>query len=406
MPIEQKSEQDEPKKVKQGISGKKKVIMAVSFVIILVCGILFWQSLKISRQDKDLKDMSQAESRFTQEKAGLEKKISSLQDDITRITAQQETLRRDQAQEMQVEIDKLAQKVKEAQNRLAAVNKEKNALLEELNTIKAAGETKKSPDLRAKDNDKQSSRAAKEAEKERLRQEKAQREQEVRLAKASGKKEIAGLQQKITKLNQTNSRLETQLNTAKSQLTEFEKTKKELQQADKKNQDLSQSSDKQKAEIAKLKSDFTALSRLYDQLQAKAEDLYLQAEDASRVPSLEKAIGSLTKERKLLKEQIARQQSQIAAFNMVKAGLMRDVASAYMQGKIFDLAINYYDNSLKLDPRSADAHYKLGLIYKYSRDNTKKALYHFKKYLELTPNAKNRKEVEYLVDMLSQPEIR
>jgi heme/copper-type cytochrome/quinol oxidase subunit 2 len=61
MPIEQKSEQDEPKKVKQGISGKKKVIMAVSFVIILVCGILFWQSVKISRQDKDLKDMSQTE---------------------------------------------------------------------------------------------------------------------------------------------------------------------------------------------------------------------------------------------------------------------------------------------------------------------------------------------------------
>lgn len=406
MPIEQKSEQDEPKKVKQGISGKKKVIMAVSFVIILVCGILFWQSVKISRQDKDLKDMSQSELRFTQEKAGLEKKINSLQDDIARITAQQETLRQNQAQEMQAEIDGLKQKVKEVQNRLAAVTKEKNALLEELNAVKAAGEAKKSPDLRAKDNDKQSARAAKEAEKERLRQEKAQREQEVRLAKASGKKEIAGLQQKISGLNQANSRLEAQLNTAKSQLTEFEKTKKELQQADKKNQDLSQSSDKQKAEIAKLKSDFTALSKLYDQLQAKAEDLYLQAEDASRVPSLEKAIGSLTKERKLLKEQIARQQSQIAAFNMVKAGLMRDVASAYMQGKIFDLAINYYDNSLKLDPRSADAHYKLGLIYKYSRDNTKKALYHFKKYLELTPNAKNRKEVEYLVDMLSQPEIR
>jgi tetratricopeptide (TPR) repeat protein len=308
---------------------------------------------------------------------------------------------------MQVEIDGLKQKIKEAQNRLVVANKEKSGLLEELNNFRAAEEeVRKKSDSLTKANDKNFIRQQKEAEKERLRQEKAQREQEVRLAKASGKKEIVGLQQKITKLNQANSRLETELNTAKSQLTEFDKTKKELQQADKKNQALSQYSDKQKAEIAKLKSDFTALSRLYDQLQAKAEDLYLQAEDASRVPSLEKAIGSLTKERKLLKEQIARQQSQIAAFNMVKAGLMRDVASAYMQGKIFDLAINYYDNSLKLDPRSADAHYKLGLIYKYSRDNNKKALYHFKKYLELTPNAKNRKEVEYLVDMLSQPEIR
>jgi Tfp pilus assembly protein PilF len=72
----------------------------------------------------------------------------------------------------------------------------------------------------------------------------------------------------------------------------------------------------------------------------------------------------------------------------------------YLKAKNYELAIEAYKNLLKSDPRNAQAHYNLGLLYrKYKNDDTL-AIYHFKKYLDLNPKANDKKEVEYIIKML------
>jgi outer membrane protein assembly factor BamD (BamD/ComL family) len=54
-----------------------------------------------------------------------------------------------------------------------------------------------------------------------------------------------------------------------------------------------------------------------------------------------------------------------------------------------------------MDPNNAQAQLRLGYLYKRQKDEPKEAVYHFKQYLLLQPHADDRKEVEYLIEMLS-----
>jgi len=56
-------------------------------------------------------------------------------------------------------------------------------------------------------------------------------------------------------------------------------------------------------------------------------------------------------------------------------------------------AIAAYDKSLAIDPDFAACHYNIASIYKIF-ENVDKASYHFRRYIELEPNAPNRKDIE------------
>ena len=87
------------------------------------------------------------------------------------------------------------------------------------------------------------------------------------------------------------------------------------------------------------------------------------------------------------------------------ANLYQELGTAYVQAKLFSLAIDAYTKALKLTPDNAEAHYNIGLLYQHSRNNSKKAVYHLKKYLQFNPETRNRKEVESLIDMLQETPI-
>jgi len=87
------------------------------------------------------------------------------------------------------------------------------------------------------------------------------------------------------------------------------------------------------------------------------------------------------------------------------ASLYQELGTAYTLAKLFGLAIDAYIKALNLNPDNAEVHYNLGFLYQHSRGNTKKALYHLKKYLRLEPEAKNRKDVKDLIDMLNEAPI-
>src|SRR5438105_15889890 len=53
----------------------------------------------------------------------------------------------------------------------------------------------------------------------------------------------------------------------------------------------------------------------------------------------------------------------------------------------YDGAINAFENALISNPKSAAAHFELGLLYEEKKSNPAAAIYHFEKHLELRPES-------------------
>jgi len=83
-----------------------------------------------------------------------------------------------------------------------------------------------------------------------------------------------------------------------------------------------------------------------------------------------------------------------------KAALYEELGTAYTKAGLFEEAIGAYQKSLISDPNNADVHYYLGLLYQKSNKDVKKAVFHFKRYLYMKPDAKNREDVKYLIEMV------
>ena len=83
-----------------------------------------------------------------------------------------------------------------------------------------------------------------------------------------------------------------------------------------------------------------------------------------------------------------------------KAALYEELGTAYTKAGLFDEAIDAYRKSLISDPNNADIHYYLGLLYQKSNKDVEKAVFHFKRYLYMKPDAKNREDVKYLIEMV------
>jgi tetratricopeptide (TPR) repeat protein len=84
-----------------------------------------------------------------------------------------------------------------------------------------------------------------------------------------------------------------------------------------------------------------------------------------------------------------------------KAADFQKLGTACIQENKYDSAIDAYLQSLKFYPGNARVHYNLGLLYKHAKDDNQKAVYHFQQYLLLNPGAEDKKEVAYMITMLS-----
>lgn len=163
-------------------------------------------------------------------------------------------------------------------------------------------------------------------------------------------------------------------------------------------------------ENADLKTNLSKLKNFNAWLEKKAKTLYLKAQGIEQMKKdftgFNKLLEKLNKENAALKKENDNLEQCIRALEEIsrkeKASLNQELGAAYTKAKLFPLAIDAYLKSLSLNPDNAELHYNLGLLYQHSEENTKKSLYHFKKYLELKPNAKNKKEVEYLIAVLTE----
>jgi tetratricopeptide (TPR) repeat protein len=146
------------------------------------------------------------------------------------------------------------------------------------------------------------------------------------------------------------------------------------------------------------------------QLEAKAKELHIKCSDLEQQlknsSGMGKAVDNLRREREILKD--ANQQlkddlnKERADNEAEKADLYQQLGTAYTKAELFSLAIDAYNKALAINGRNAEVHYNLGLLYRHSKNNSKKAIQHLKKYLQLNPDASNRKDVEYIIKMLSE----
>jgi tetratricopeptide (TPR) repeat protein len=107
--------------------------------------------------------------------------------------------------------------------------------------------------------------------------------------------------------------------------------------------------------------------------------------------------SGLAKEKKDLESHVSTLE---ATLKKERALFHYNLAVAYTKSKLYDDAIESYEKSLALNPNNADAHYNLGLLYSDVKNNPEKAAKHYKKYLELKPNAEDRDEVQDWIDKL------
>lgn len=67
---------------------------------------------------------------------------------------------------------------------------------------------------------------------------------------------------------------------------------------------------------------------------------------------------------------------------------------AFAQAAFYDEAIMEYEKSLESNLNNPEAHYNLGLLYDNYKNEPKKAAIHYRKYLDLKPEAADKEEVE------------
>ncbi|MDD5645198.1 MAG: tetratricopeptide repeat protein [bacterium] len=67
-------------------------------------------------------------------------------------------------------------------------------------------------------------------------------------------------------------------------------------------------------------------------------------------------------------------------------------------------ALDNYKKALALDPSDPDIHYNLAILYDENIEDNKKAVYHYKRYLELNPGAEDRGVVVHWIDEAEREE--
>lgn len=78
---------------------------------------------------------------------------------------------------------------------------------------------------------------------------------------------------------------------------------------------------------------------------------------------------------------------------------IREGNAAVLRGE-FQRAVQYYETALDGTMLSAEAHYRLGLVYEDHLKNQVAALHHFERYLELAPQGQYAADVKGYVDRL------
>jgi tetratricopeptide (TPR) repeat protein len=203
-------------------------------------------------------------------------------------------------------------------------------------------------------------------------------------------------------LNKTITDLKDKVSSLKDKVSSVEKMSDDLR---KDNRQLAQDNNKLKHLNSVLNANAAKAKLLIAKLEQKAEAFFRRAIGKELLEKknaqLNKVVSLLSKEHVTLNDQIDDLKNKIAAQRAENVNYYTEAGNFYMQNSLYDKAIEVYNKAAKIDPNDPEVQLRLGFLYKRVQDQPKEAISHFKQYLLLAPHAKNRKEVQYIIEMLS-----
>lgn len=171
------------------------------------------------------------------------------------------------------------------------------------------------------------------------------------------------------------------------------------------NRDLAGDNDKLKHLNSVLNADAARFKALPLKLEQNDKEFFRRAVGMGRLEEenrqLNKLVSLLGKEHIVLNDQIDDLKNKITAQRAEEVNTYIEEGNLCTQYNLYDQAMEVYNKAAGLDPNNAEVQLRLGFLYKRAQDEPKEAVSHFKRYLLLAPHAKNRKEVEYIIEMLS-----
>jgi tetratricopeptide (TPR) repeat protein len=147
------------------------------------------------------------------------------------------------------------------------------------------------------------------------------------------------------------------------------------------------------------------------QLQAKNKELEAQKKACLQAQQEKiKQIKRLGAQKAELEKKIKQKEQEIAsqkkASEKEKALFYYNLGVAYAKAGLYGEAEEAYKQSLKLASDNPEAYYNLGLLYENIRYDTQKARQCYQKYLELKPDAEDKKEVQHWIGILSTEKLK
>jgi len=180
--------------------------------------------------------------------------------------------------------------------------------------------------------------------------------------------------------------------------------------------------EKEKAikENEKLQSDIVSYVALNTKVQEEKERLQKNLEEAQKIienkeadlerlnKKLLETEAKITKEQPQLQDKLFKEKEELGkkiklldeALQKERALYHYNLGVSYAHAKFYDEAIGAYEKSLFFNPNNPEAHYNLGLLYADYKSDSEKAIFHYKKYLELKPEAEDKEEVEARIKRL------
>ena len=149
-------------------------------------------------------------------------------------------------------------------------------------------------------------------------------------------------------------------------------------------------------------------------LQEKIENFQKSIEENKR--KLNECQVELGKLKKISEETLQGKESQLSKENedlrkkisSIESTLKKErvlyhynLGVAYTKANLFKEAIESYQKCLEFDPKMAETHYNLGLLYEDFKKDPEMAILHYQKYLELNPDAEDKEEVKKWIDRLT-----
>ncbi|MFH1309800.1 MAG: hypothetical protein ABIH85_03860 [Candidatus Omnitrophota bacterium] len=130
-------------------------------------------------------------------------------------------------------------------------------------------------------------------------------------------------------------------------------------------------------------------------------DAYIQATENQEELNL--LISDLEDQIKVLNEELGSIDSE---YLKKESNYIYDMAFLYVKAGLYDEAISYFKDFLKMNEDDADVYYNLALIYDQAKQDKANTIYCYEKYLEFNPNAEDLYEITMRINSLKRGNVK